>query len=73
MSVAEGVPSVVHAINSFVDKSSFAVMAPIPYLVAHIFTMMFLWLCVLISSAHAHVIDLCMQTSCVASDVIWTL
>ena len=73
MSAAKGIPSVVHVINSFVDISGFAVIAPKTCLIAQIFNMMFLWLCVLVSSAHAHVVNLCIQADYVASDVIRTL
>ena len=71
MSVAKGIPSVVHVINSFVDISGFAVKAPKTCLIARIFIVMFLWLCA--SSAHALVINLCMQTSYVASGVVQAL
>ena len=67
MSVIKGVSSVVHVINFFIGVSDFVVIAPTTCFVARIFMM---FLCVLVSSAHAHVVNLCMQTSCVASDVI---
>ena len=70
MSAAKHISSVIYVINSLVDVSGFAVMAPKICPIAQIFNMMLLWLCVLVSSAHAHVVNLCMQASYVASDVI---
>ena len=63
----KSVSSVVHVINFFIDVPGFVVIAPTTCFVARIFMM---FLCVLVSSAHAHVVNLCMQTSCVASGVV---
>ena len=73
MSAAKNILSVIDVINSPVDVSGFAVIAPEACLIAQIFKMMFLWLCILVSSVHAHVVNLCMQASHVASDIVWTL
>ena len=73
MSAAKSIPPVVNVINSPVDVSSVAVIAPEACLIAQFFMMMFPWLCILVSSAHAHIVNLRMQTSYVASDIVWTL
>ena len=73
MSAAKSIPPVVNVINSPVDVSSVAVIAPEACLIAQFFKMMFLWLSILVSSAHAHIVNLRMQTSYVASDIVWTL
>ena len=73
MSAAKSVPPVVDVINSPVDISSVMVVVPEACLIAQFFKMLFLWLCILVSSTHAHVVNLRMQASYVASDIIWTL
>ena len=73
MSVAKGIPSVVNVINSLVGVSSFSVVTPKACLIAQIFKMIFLRLYTLIPSAHAYVVNLRMQASHVAPDVVWTL